>query len=227
MRATLADTLHQRGEVAAAEALFDDAVLRERARRPYYPFLSSVQVYRYLDVLLGRGEAAEVARRATKTLMRATSRGWLLDIAVDHLSLGRARLALGEVGHAREHMDQAVEGLHAAGFLDALTRGLLARAAFRRAAGELVPARRDLAEALKLVARSGFRLYAADCALEEARLALAESECRGPNAADARVKLAEARTAFRRARALIEEMGYGRRRPELAELARPRRTLGA
>ena len=219
-RVWLADALHERGNLAAAQALFEDAESRQRAEEPSYPLLNSLQGYHYCDLLLEQGEAAAVARRATQTLEWFTPQRWLLDIAFDHLSLGRAHLALCEFGPAREHFDRAVEGLRAAGHLDTLTRGLLARATFRRAADELVLARRDLAEALKLVERSGLRLYAADCALEEARIALAESERQGLDAAAARAKLAEAHAAFRRARSLVEEMGYGRRRPELAELAR-------
>jgi tetratricopeptide (TPR) repeat protein len=220
-RTQLAGVLHQRGDVTSAQTLFEDAESRQRAWQPSSPILYSLRGYLYCNVLLERSEAAAVARRATQTLEWAPVHGgWLLDIALDHLSLGRAHLALGELGPARQHFDRAVEGLRAAGQLDYLTRGLLARAAFRRATGELIPACRDLAEALKLVERSGFRLYAADCALEEARIALAESEGRGLDAADPRVKLAEARAAFLRARALVEEMGYGRRQPELAELAR-------
>jgi hypothetical protein len=188
--------------------------------RRTYPLLYSFAGYLYRDLLLQRGAAAGVTRRATQTLEWVTAQGWLLAIALNHLTLGRAHIALDELGPTREHFDCSVEGLRAAGQLTHLPSGLLARAAFRRVVGELVLARRDLSEALKLVERSGFRLYAADCALEESRIALAESEGQGLDAADARVKLAEARVAFLRARALIEEMGYGRRRPELAELAR-------
>jgi tetratricopeptide (TPR) repeat protein len=139
----------------------------------------------YCDLLLERGEVVAVASRATQTLQWVTEHGWLVDIAFDHLNLGRAHLARGKLGPARKYFDRAVDSLHAVGPLDYLTRALVARTAFPRAAGELVPARRDLSEALKLVERSGFHLYAADCALEESRIALAESEGQGLNAADA------------------------------------------
>ena len=174
----------------------------------------------YCNLLLERGAGAEVARRGRLFFEWRLRDDSLLTVALDHLSLGRAYVSLDELGSARGHLDDAVDGLRAAGELHYLINGLLARAAFRRAAGNLILARRDLAETAKLVERSGFRLFAADCALEQARIALAESERQGADAANAQAKLAEARAAFRRVRTLIDEMGYGRRRPELAKLAR-------
>ena len=222
-RVLLAHALHQQGDITAAQELFENAESRQRAYQPTHPLLYSVQGYFYCDFLLDIGHAAVVIDRTGQTLEWVTGQGWLLDIALDRLSLGRAHLAVGELGTAGVHFDSAVEGLRAAGILDHLPRGLLARVAFRRATGELPLARRDLAEALKLVERSGFRLFAADCALEEACIAGAESKSKGLDAVNAGTKLAEARSAFQRARTLVYEMGYGRRRPELAELAR---TLG-
>ncbi|HMH51131.1 MAG TPA: toll/interleukin-1 receptor domain-containing protein [Candidatus Acidoferrum sp.] len=219
-RTRAADVLHQRGDLDAAQALFEDAESRQGTRRPSFPFLDALDGYSYCELLLERGEAAEVARRAAWSLERVTAERWLLPIALDHVSLGRAHVALGSLEPARRHFDRAVENVRAAGQLDDVPRGLLARAAFRRAVGDLVQARRDLLEARKLVERLGLRLFAADCVLEEARLALAESKHEGPNSADAQAKLGEARAALRRARLLVDEMGYGRRRPELAELAR-------
>ena len=219
-RTQLADALHHRGDFAAAQELVEDAEARQRAQQPYYRLLYSLPGYVCCDLFLEQGAATAVVHHATETLEWATAQGSLLDIALDHLSLGRAHFALGELGSAQGHFDRAIEGLRTAGQVAYIMRGLLARAAFRRAAGELVTARRDVAEALKLVERSGFRLHTADCALEEARIALTESKSKGLNAADVDAKIAEAREALRRAHALVEEMGYGRRRPELAELGR-------
>lgn len=220
VRGQLGYVLLVRGNFADAQALFEDAELRQRTWQPSYPFLYSVAGYFYCDLILEQGDAPTVARRASQILEWSIPQGLLLTVALTHLSLGRANLAQGERAPANEHFDRAVEGLRAAGQLDYLPRGLLARAAFRRAGGDLVSARRDLNEAMKLIERSGFRVFAADCALEEARIAVVESEHPGIDAAAAQIKLAGARESFLRARTLIAGMGYGRRQPELAELAR-------
>ena len=130
----------------------------------------------------------------------------LLDIALDHLSLGRAALALGEHGEARAQLDQAVDGLRQAGDSDYLPRGLLARAALFRETGDAPAARRDLDEAMRIARRSEMRLFQCDAHLEYARLALAEGDRE-----KAREHVAEARR-------LVEETGYGRRRPEVEAL---------
>jgi tetratricopeptide (TPR) repeat protein len=201
---TWADALHQRGEVAGAQALFEKAEALQAEQQPHYPRLYSLRGYRYCDLLLAQGRAAEVRERAAQTL--EWEEGRLLDIALDHLSLGRAALALGEQGDAKEQLDQAVDGLRGAGTMHELPRGLLARAALFRETGVLAAARRDLEEAMRIAGRCEMRLFQGDARLEFARLALAEGDRE-----QARKDLAEATR-------LVEETGYGRRRPEVAEL---------
>jgi hypothetical protein len=59
----------------------------------------------------------------------------LLDIALNHLSLGRAELLAyeadisGDLGKAAEDRNHAVDGLRKAGQIQEVPRGLLARAA--------------------------------------------------------------------------------------------------
>jgi len=67
-------------------------------------------------------------------------------------------------------------------------------------------ARRDLDEAMRTARRSEMRLFQCDAHLESARLALAEGD-----GEKAREHVAEARR-------LVEETGYGRRRPEVEAL---------
>ena len=112
-------------------------------------------------------------------------------------------------------------------------RGLLARAAFRRAIGDWDGATRDLDEAEEIAEPGPMRLYLCDCALERARLALAQREAFAPlnglvepsppppvlPDADAAAALREeARKELDVARKLIAECGYHRRDEELAEL---------
>ena len=115
-RCRWAQALHDAGEVGRAQALFEEAEALQAEQQPQYPRLYAVQGYEYCDLLLAQGRVAEVRERATQTLewaMRAAVD--LLSIAQDHLSLGRATLALREHGEARAQLDQAVNGLRKAG----------------------------------------------------------------------------------------------------------------
>ena len=108
-RTALADALHQCSDLAAARALFEDAESSQRTLQPSYPFLYSVRGHLYCDLLLELNDAVAVVRRSTQALAVASTHGWLLDIALEHLNLGRAHLALDELGPAREYFDRAVE----------------------------------------------------------------------------------------------------------------------
>jgi tetratricopeptide (TPR) repeat protein len=227
-RTTLADSLHQAGRPAEAESLFGEAEAMQKELQPEYPVLYSLRGYQYCDLLLGQGKYHEVQRRAEKFFEWREPSDSLLTIALDHLSLGRAyllevlhedespkgfrrtklRTALGSgYAQAATHLDRAVDGLGAAGQQQELPRGLLARAALRRATGDFEQARADLDEAAGIAARGGMRLHQADCHLEYARLHLAQND-----PAQARQYLAAART-------LVDETGYHRRDAEVAALA--------
>ena len=177
-RTTLADALHQAGDVAGAAALFAEAEAIQRTSQSDYPLLYSLQGYRYHDLMLTQGQADEVLRRATLTLAWDKLFGRLLDMAYDHLALGRAYVLVGDRAQAAARLGKAVDGLRRAGAQHHLPRGLLARAAFRRAQGDLDGAARDLDEALEIATRGGMRLHEADCHLEFARLHLAAGQAR-------------------------------------------------
>jgi tetratricopeptide (TPR) repeat protein len=211
-RTTLADALHQAGRLEEAEATFREAKEIQRERQPGLPLLYSFQGFRYCDLLLGQGKYQEVQSRASQTLEWVTEEQWLLDIALDHLSLGRAHLLQAQqegsrdFAHAVAHLDQAVDGLRQAGMQEYVILGLLARAELHRAMGFLDRARADLEQALSIATRGGMRLYEADCHPEYARLHLA---CCGKE---------KARESLAKAKGMIEEMGYHRRDGEVAEL---------
>ncbi|MDH3661143.1 MAG: TIR domain-containing protein [Alphaproteobacteria bacterium] len=206
LRTTLADARHQAGALEAAGALFAEAEAMQAERQAHYPRLYSVQGYRYCDLLLTRGQAEAVRERTLQTLECAKqANAPLLAFALDHLSLGRVALALGDRDEARTRLDQAVDGLRESGTIHHIPRGLLARATlFRETAPDL--ARKDLDEAIRLAKRCGLRLHECDAHLEYARLALAEGE-RG-----------DAVAHFESAEALVSECGYHRRDPEILEL---------
>jgi tetratricopeptide (TPR) repeat protein len=205
-RTTWAAALDQAGEPARARARFEEAEALQAERQPAYPRLYSLPGYRYCDLLLAQGPAAGVRERARQLLEWRVPSDPLLDIALDHLSLGRAALALGEHDEARAQLDQAVDGLRQAGTIHHVPRGLLARAALFREIGDFPAARRDLDEAMRIARRSEMLLFQCDARLEYARLALAEGDRE-----QARKDLAEARR-------LVEDTGYERRRPEVVEL---------
>jgi tetratricopeptide (TPR) repeat protein len=212
-RTILADALHQVGRLEEAEVAYREAEALQEEMQPEYPLLYSLRGYRYCDLLLGQGKHEEVEHRAERALeLVLQGSRTLLDIALNHLSLGRAHLlrsiqkGTGDYTQAATHLDQAVDGLRAAGTQHHIPRGLLARAALRRATGDFDRARADLDEATTIAGRGGMRLHQADCHLEYARLYLAAGE-----EDQARQHLAKAKT-------MIEETGYHRRDGEVVEL---------
>jgi tetratricopeptide (TPR) repeat protein len=183
-RATLADALHQSGDLAEAVRLFAEAERLQAERQPEYPILYSLRGYRYCDLLLGQGQTAEVLRRASQTLPWGEQQGSLLTVGLDHLSLGRAHPP--GSAEATRHLDQAVDYLRRAGQLDYLPRALLARGTPH-----------DLDEAFRIATRSGMRLHLADYHLARGNLAEAERlihetgyHRRDPELAKLRAKLA-------------------------------------
>jgi tetratricopeptide (TPR) repeat protein len=161
-RTTLADALHQSGDLGEAMRLFTEAERLQAESDPEHPILYSVQGYQYCDLLLGQGQTVEVLRRASQTLRWFEGDYPLLSIGFDHLSLGRAHPA--GSAEAIYHLDQAVDFLRRAGALHRVPLALLARATPR-----------DLDEAFRIATRSGMRLYLADYHLAKGNLAEAEA----------------------------------------------------
>ena len=206
-RTTRADAEHQAGRPEAAEKLFREAERLQQEHQPEYPLLYSLQGYQFCDLLLAQGQPAEAQRRGRKFFEWRVPGDPLLDIALDHLTLGRAALALGDLPEAAGHLKQAVDGLRAAGVEEYLARGLLARAELHRNEGHFDRARRDLHDAEKIARRGEMRLHLTDFHLESARLAIVESDP------------AAARDHLDKARQLVTETGYHRRDPDLDEIA--------
>jgi len=215
MRTTQADTLHQPGRVSEAQTLFQEAERIQKDWQPMYSLLYSLQGYQYCDLLLAQGDHQGVINRATQTLAWVTTQKWLLDIALDRLSLGRAHLLAAQTGgtdaykKAWAHIDLAVDGLREAGHQEFVPRGLLARAELYLFTVDHAEARAALNEAMDIATRDPqghMKLHVTDCHLGYARLALAEKT---PDVA---------RRELAKARALIEETGYHRRDEQLKEL---------
>ncbi|MCK4763291.1 MAG: TIR domain-containing protein [Candidatus Aminicenantes bacterium] len=220
-RTTLADALHNAGEMEEAEALFREAEEMQKERQPEYIFLYSLKGYRFCDLLLSKGERREVLQRVEQTLKWVSKTNWLLTIALDKLSLGRAyTIQAGELSRAGkteaakesrtragEFFQLAVDGLRESGNQDDVPRGLLARAGYYRESGEYEQAWTDMAEALEIIEAGDMKLFLVDYHIETARLSAAQNRPQGA---------AEHRQT---AKKLIAETGYKRREKELKELS--------
>jgi tetratricopeptide (TPR) repeat protein len=160
-RTTLADALHQAGHLNEAEQWFREAEAMQKKRQPEYTFLYSLRGYQFCDLLLGQGTYHDVMARAEFAIEISKRNRWLLTIALDTLSLGRAWLlkTVREEGRdftrAREYLDRAVTGLREAGAQHHLPRGLLARAECYRFMKHYANARDDLNEAVEIAEMGG------------------------------------------------------------------------
>ncbi|MGH8576200.1 MAG: TIR domain-containing protein [Gammaproteobacteria bacterium] len=163
-----------------------------------------------------------VAERAKAIQKRRTGQRTysLIDIALDHLTLGRAAIyaAILEgspLDPCHEPLQNAVTGLRRAGLQHMLVLGLLTHAWLRffegrRTGGPDGGAQSILDEAWEIAERGPMKLHMADIHLHRARLFFREAEYPwGSPAAD-----------LAAARKLIETCGYGRRKEELEDAER-------
>jgi hypothetical protein len=233
IRATAADALHQSGGRVKAGALFAEAERIQKERQPEFDVLYSMQGFKYCDWLLAPAEraawqalshgsgippvpdahresgpatiCAEVERRATSTMRWVTTHNWLLDIALDHLTLARVAVVramlsgtLPQLTLNLPHVARAVSGLRDAGDTTFLPRGLLTAALYHFVRGDTASARTALNQAQEIADRGPMPLDLADVHLHRARLFRDRAE-------------------LARARELIDKHGYGRRREELED----------
>ena len=219
-RTTLGDALHRAGRLVEAHAAFREAETMQEDWQPEYALLYSVQGFRYCDLLLDAGVTPDdgaaglgrdirpaetgqelggqvpdflaIRQRAETTLAWVSAQNWLLDIALDHLTLGRTYLLEAEscsvesgqatdeesaaLEQAAQHLDQSVSLLRQAGTTHHLPRGLLARTALRRVCGDFAAAESDLGEAESIAERGSMLLYQIDAALERCRWWLAQGD---------------------------------------------------
>jgi hypothetical protein len=212
-RTRLALVFDLSGRSSEAEELFGQAEQMQRAREPEFPLLYSLPGARYCDLLLERKRAAEVIVRVSQTLEWASARHCLLDIALDHLSLGQAYLLQAQqdgpryLDTALTSLENAVNGLRQAGQLDYLPRGLFYRAELHRACGDRERAWADVKEAMAIAEYRKMSLHQASGHLLSARLYLTQGE------------KDKARASWAKAKTLIEHTGYHRRDAELNEIA--------
>ena len=162
-----------------------------------------------------------VFQRAMQTLQWVTTQNWLLDIALNHLTLGCAALyeAILEgssLDHCHASLHRAVDGLRRSGQQDDLPRGLLTRAWLRsltNARSGAESAQTDLDEAWEIAERGPMPLFLADIHLHRARL----FSCLQSEASGEKYPWDSPAADLAAARHLIEKHGYWRRREELED----------
>lgn len=213
VRTVLANTLQQAGQPSKAEAAFREAEEMQKRMPSQFRLLYSTRGFYYCDLLLDQREHEEVRQRASETIEIAKKNRWLVDIALDYVSLGRAHVpqtqaeGTGDFAQAERYLNQAVAGLREAGKHEFIVCGLLARAELWQMKREFKRAQADLDEAMRIATRSSMRLYEADCHLECARLHLAQGE------------KDKAREHWATAKGMIEKLGYHRRDKDVAVIA--------
>ena len=231
-RTVLACALLKAGHIEVAADFFQEAEAMQQKQKPDFPFLYSVRGFHYCNLLLERREYKSVLDRAETALKISKGNNSLLAIALDHLSLGRARLlqvlAIAKeqgrepdrntpgISTAHQHRGQAVDGLRESGRLDELPRGLLTRANLFRTMKAYESAWQDLGEVKEISESGEMRLFLTDYHLEAARLILAQHKenIKDPSHDSAKTFHRHVETA----ETLINETGYHRRDKELADL---------
>ena len=237
-RTTHADALHQAGRTKAAEKLFIEAENMQKKRQPGFPYLYSVQGFGFCDLLLSIGEYQEALERARTTIEWAKERKFLLDIALDNLSIGKALMLQAvdkssSFSEAEDYLNQAVDGLREAGQQHCLIWGLFARPTPARHQKDFLKSWTDLDEAREIAEYGQMKLHLTDYHLEASRnirqqLTAFSSQ---PTAKTYQIiengetlsltkeeMEASFREHFEEAERLIKKTGYHRRDGELEEL---------
>lgn len=187
-RTTHADALHQAGKNKDAEKLFIEAENMQKKSQPEYPWLYSLQGFRFCDLLLSMGKYQEVLERANYAIKLKTTIP-LLDFGLNSLSIGKALMLQavtppsriesgtgsrggikeGCFAEAPDYLNQAVDSLRKAGDQSRLPWGLLARTTLSRHQKDLLKSWVDLDEAREIAAYGQMRLHLTDYHLEACR----------------------------------------------------------
>jgi tetratricopeptide (TPR) repeat protein len=209
---TIGEIFHRAGDAEKAAKAFRDAETIHASLERISPELYQAQGFRYCEFLLDESNYSEVVRRAGQAIQAESARSdadpdkWNIDLARDHLVMGRAQLSLSNLEEAEIHLERALLLAREAVDASIAIKGLHARAVLRWKQGERARAWRDLDNALAMCRRSGMRLPEADCTLTRARFQI---ETGDREKAGDTVKLA---------RELIAATQYGIREREVREL---------
>lgn len=231
-RSWYANALHQAGQKEEARTQFEEAESMW-AQFTRFPILYSVAGFNYCDLLLASAErsawrrsigtdnhdldvvlsgAREVERRGQQLLEWSGPADSFFNIALNHLTLARAKGCLAILDRASFDACIADGSLHVEDAVQAFRHvrhdylpGTLLTQAWIHVLNDRKPeAHADLAEAQQVAERGPMPLHLADTHLYRARLFFRDD-------------LEAAREDLRQARKLIEKHGYLRRLPELED----------
>ncbi|MFI4982175.1 MAG: hypothetical protein ACHQIO_17645, partial [Nevskiales bacterium] len=195
-RTTAAEALHQSGQRTEAGVLFAEAERLQQERQPQFDLLYSLPGFLYCDWLLAAAEraawqallrgtavppvvdphdqdgdaaiCAEVERRAKAAQAIAIRNKWLLDIALDHLTLARVGVVRALLAYPLPqpaldlpHVAAAINGLRNAGQVGYLPKSLLTAALYHFVRGDAAAARAYLDQAQEIAARGPMPLHLA------------------------------------------------------------------
>jgi tetratricopeptide (TPR) repeat protein len=216
--ATLGRALHLFGELDDARRKFEEAArLRSEMDQghhgqPKWRGRFTLQESHYCDLLIEEemiGAALDILRSTTQTTKETLG---LLDYALYRYSQGRAILVQSKDSDgyfdAKDHLDEAIENLKKVMRRDDLGFAYLVRSQLHRLLGNFPSAQKDLDAAREIAERGSINILLADCYLEACRLHLELSQRQG------------AIRNFDNAKAMVENMRYGRRKNEVEELER-------
>ena len=211
-RTTHADALHQYGNLGAALKLFQAAEELQKQWQPEAPQLYSLPGFHYCDLLLTMGESSQVLGRYKKWLQWRQEGDSLLDRSLEELTAGRAHLQQQQLTPAQQHLNQAVDGLRAAGDQDLQPLSLLTRAELHRLQGDYQEAEKDLQEVFEIAERSEMQLHLCDYHLATAKLLRTRTD----QALDQNQQAITHH--LQTAKEIIQQTHYHRRLPELNQL---------
>ncbi|MBF0611407.1 MAG: toll/interleukin-1 receptor domain-containing protein [Magnetococcales bacterium] len=194
---------HMQGRIVDAITAFGQAEFLQKKRQPSLPRLFSVPGTTYALFLL---ECAVTPSMRVEVLDRGRYIKRLyedrpMETAFGHLITGLALASLVRTSEAVAHLHNALVEIRRAGINLFLPMVLLSYTQVLHRYGDLLQAKKHLAEALEIAERGKMRLYLADGYLLAGEIALDEGQ--------------EAKEEYLKAEQLINDMGYERRRGEL------------
>ncbi|MCV6637471.1 hypothetical protein [Candidatus Albibeggiatoa sp. nov. NOAA] len=193
--AYLGTCLHRQGQLEQALQSFKKAEQLEQKNG--YKYLLSQRGFRYCTLLLNmRTEVEQVLKRAEYSLKLMQANNWLMDIALDKLTLARCYQALNQPQQAQDYFNQAVAGIREAGKIEFTPMFLIDRANFYLQQNRPAQAKQDLDEAALIIQRGDMKLYKVDWHLSVSKYQLTMNN------------KAEALKHKNEARKLIEMTGY-------------------
>jgi tetratricopeptide (TPR) repeat protein len=160
--AYLATCLHRQGQLDEALQAFQQAEQIQEKWQEENPKLYSLPGFQYCALLLDMGEDIEQVMERGEYGLNTQTTSFLLDKALNSLTLARCYQALNQPQQAQDYFNQAVTGIREAGKINFIPEFLIDRANFYLQQQQYADAKRDLDEADMIIQRGDMKLYAVD-----------------------------------------------------------------